>query len=96
MSWLGKILPERIRTETAPEKKTTGVPEGVWDQCPECGAALYRPQLEKNSNVCPMCDHHLRIRARRRLALFLDKDHQHEIGTGITPVDMLKFKDTKP
>jgi acetyl-CoA carboxylase carboxyl transferase subunit beta len=96
MSWLGRILPERIRTEVAPKKnKKTGVPEGVWDKCPQCNAMLYRPELETNLMVCPQCDHHMRISARQRVAFFLDPEGQQEIGADIKPIDILKFKDTK-
>jgi acetyl-CoA carboxylase carboxyl transferase subunit beta len=37
----------------------------------------------------------MRIGARRRLDLFLDKQPRTEIGTNLSPVDALKFKDTK-
>lgn len=89
MSWFKKILP---KISTA-EKK--GVPEGIWSKCDACTAVLYREELEKNLSVCPKCNHHMRITARRRLALFLDKDGQTELGESIAPVDRLKFRDSK-
>ena len=46
-------------------------------------------------DVCPKCDHHLRIDARRRLKLFLDEGAQTEIGAELAPGDRLKFKDSK-
>jgi len=96
MSWLGRILPERIRTDVAPKKdKQTGVPEGVWDKCQQCNAMLYRPELETNLMVCPQCDHHMRISARQRIAFFLDPEGQQEIAENIKPIDILKFTDTK-
>ena len=70
MSWLKKLLPPRIRTEAPASKRS--VPEGLWDKCDRCGAVLYRPDLEKNLNVCPKCSHHSRIGARARLDAFLD------------------------
>jgi acetyl-CoA carboxylase carboxyl transferase subunit beta len=94
MSWIGKIIPAKIRTE-GDGKIKKGVPEGVWDKCPACGAALYRPELERNWHVCPHCDHHLRVRARQRLDFFLDEKGRVEIGAEVVPVDALKFKDTK-
>ena len=60
-----------------------------------CEAVLYRPDLERNLEVCPKCDHHMRITARRRLELFLDTDEQQELFSDIEPVDILKFKDLK-
>jgi acetyl-CoA carboxylase carboxyl transferase subunit beta len=71
------------------------VPEGLWKKCVKCDAVLYRPELEKNLDVCPKCDHHMRIGARRRLASFLDEAGVEEVFTDIEPVDRLKFKDKK-
>ncbi|MDP0947346.1 acetyl-CoA carboxylase carboxyl transferase subunit beta, partial [Klebsiella pneumoniae] len=62
---------------------------------PKCDSILYRPELEKNLNVCPKCDHHMRVHARRRLELFLDDGSREEIGADVTPVDRLKFRDSK-
>src|SRR5690606_12298572 len=70
-------------------------PEGLWRKCPRCDGVLYRPELERNLDVCPKCEHHLRISARRRLALVLDESPQTEIGVDIEPVDRLKFRDSK-
>lgn len=95
MNWFGKLIPTTIRTESS-LKKTT-VPEGLWNKCPSCDAILYNAELEKNYNVCPKCNHHMRISARKRLYLFLDKEGSEpiELGTGLKTNDPLKFKDTK-
>ena len=69
MSWLEKLLPSKARGN-ATDKKT--VPEGLWTKCPACNAVLYRAELERNLDVCPKCDHHMRTGARRRLEAFLD------------------------
>ena len=96
MSWIDKILPQKIRTEGSSEIKKSEIPEGVWTQCPACKVALYQPELEKNLQVCPKCEHHLRISARERLNLFLDPEGREELAENIKPIDVLKFKDTKP
>ena len=93
MSWLKKLMPARIRTEAATSRKRS-VPEGLWEKCDKCGAVLYRPELEENLEVCPKCAHHMPIRARARLAAFLDGEGT-EIGAALGPVDVLKFKDQK-
>lgn len=91
-SWLDKIRPSSIRSDA----KTRGnIPEGVWKKCPKCSAALYRPELEKNQDVCPKCQHHMRISARRRIDVFLDSEGRVELNAGLEPQDRLKFKDTK-
>jgi acetyl-CoA carboxylase carboxyl transferase subunit beta len=90
-SWLDKIRPSSIRSEA----KTRGsIPEGVWKKCPKCSAALYLPELEKNLDVCPKCEHHMRVSARRRIEIFLDEGFV-ELNAGLAPQDRLKFKDTK-
>lgn len=92
MSWFKKLLPSRIRTGAAAKK---GVPEGLWSKCDNCSSVLYRTELERNLEVCPKCDHHMRIASRRRIEYFLDKNTAIEIGAEVGPVDRLKFKDLK-
>jgi len=92
MSWLTKLMPSRIRTEGGGKR---AVPEGLWEKCDRCGAALYGPELEKNLRVCPKCNHHMSIGARERLVAFLDDDSGEEIGAALGPVDALHFKDQK-
>ena len=77
--WIDKILPSIMTTKSA-AAKTRSVPEGLWKKCPKCDAVLYQDNLRDNQYVCPKCDHHMRISARQRLELFLDKDGQAEIG----------------
>ncbi len=92
MSWLQKLIPTKIRTEGGKKKQ---IPEGLWSKCVACDQILYRSDLERNLNVCPKCDHHHRIGARRRLSIFLDAGDQTEIGSNLEPVDALKFRDSK-
>ncbi len=91
MSWFDKLMPSRISTE----KRTRSVPEGVWIKCSRCDAQLYRNELERNLQVCPKCDYHMRIGARQRLDFFLDPDSQQEFSVGLEPLDPLKFRDSK-
>ncbi len=100
MSWINKILPSirstgNTGTPGEAPKQRNSVPEGLWKKCPRCEAVLYRPDLERNLEVCPKCDHHLRITARRRVELFLDLEGQIELNADMEPVDLLKFKDLK-
>ena len=92
MSWFSKLVPSKIRT-VGGNKRT--VPEGLWIKCDGCSAVLYRSELERNFDVCPKCSHHMRIGARLRLEMFLDKGSQQEIGAALEPADLLKFKDNK-
>ena len=89
MSWLEKILP------SIGKNAKKNIPEGLWSKCPECNRVLYQEELERLHYVCPKCDHHLRISARKRLESFLDVEHQFEIDINLQSVDPLKFKDQK-
>ena len=92
MSWLDKLLPSRIKTNSANRRS---VPEGVWTKCDSCNATLYRAELTRNLEVCPKCGRHMRIGARARLDSFLDPDDREEIAAGIKPVDKLRFRDSR-
>jgi acetyl-CoA carboxylase carboxyl transferase subunit beta len=91
MTWFEKVLPSRIKTE----RKSRAVPEGIWIKCPECGAQLYRAELERNLYVCPKCSHHMRLSARSRLEVFLDPESGREIAEHLVPQDPLRFRDSK-
>ena len=91
MSWFEKLMPSRISTE----KRTKSVPEGVWIKCGACDAQLYRNELERNLHVCPKCNFHMRIGARKRLDSFLDPNSQQELAAKLEPEDPLKFRDSK-
>ncbi|MEC8080554.1 MAG: acetyl-CoA carboxylase, carboxyltransferase subunit beta [Pseudomonadota bacterium] len=93
-SWLDKFVPSIMRSESK-RAQQGGVPEGLWKKCPKCDNVLYRPELEKNLDVCPKCEHHMRVSARRRLDIFLDKEGRSEIAAHLEPEDKLKFKDSK-
>jgi len=94
MSWIDKILPSGVRKDEA-EQRRVNVPEGLWKKCIKCDAVLYWPDLDRNLEVCPKCDHHMRVGARRRLDIFLDEDGRQELFSDIEPIDRLKFKDKR-
>lgn len=93
MSWIDRIVPSVVRSEG--RRGASSIPEGLWEKCSKCTAVLYRPELEKHLEVCPKCDHHMRIGARRRLDIFLDDADREEIAADVLPIDRLKFKDVK-
>ncbi|MEM6998402.1 MAG: acetyl-CoA carboxylase, carboxyltransferase subunit beta [Pseudomonadota bacterium] len=91
MSWFKKILPSRAKTSA--NRRT--VPEGIWTKCEGCNEVLYRAELSRNLEVCPKCNHHMRISARTRVEQFLDEENVEEIATDVKPIDILKFRDSK-
>ncbi len=91
MNWFDKLLPPKIKSGA--QRKT--VPEGLWKKCPACAAVLYSAEIDSNLAVCPKCQHHMRVGARKRLDIFLDAEPREEIGANLRPVDILKFRDSK-
>ena len=94
MTWLDKILPPGLKRSEGTAKGKS-VPEGLWIKCPSCDSVLYSTDLENNLNVCPKCEHHMRLTARARLDRLLDADGRTEIGQEVRPLDPLKFKDSR-
>lgn len=89
MSWIEKILPKAKATQKR------NIPEGVWSKCTSCNAMLYKAELDRLLSVCPKCDNHMRISARKRIDSFLDQGERLELGTEFEAQDILKFKDSK-
>ena len=91
MAWFKRDNPPKAK---GPDHRVK-VPEGLWTKCVSCGATIYTKEIENNLNVCPKCNHHYRISARKRLELLLDEGSFIEFDAGMVSVDSLKFKDTK-
>jgi len=70
-------------------------PEGMWIKCSACHETIYKPEVEKNLNVCPKCSHHFRIPALERIRSIVDEGTFQEFGENLESVDMLSFTDTK-
>jgi acetyl-CoA carboxylase carboxyl transferase subunit beta len=70
--------------------------EGMWTKCSSCRAIIWKKDLESNWEVCPKCEHHFRLGARRRLELLLDDEPWTEHDADLASSDPLQFVDTKP
>jgi acetyl-CoA carboxylase carboxyl transferase subunit beta len=77
-----------------PQKR--GIPEGLWIQCPQCKATLFRKDVEAALNVCPQCQHHFKVSAGARICQLLDPDSFEEWFAQIKPIDALSFVDRLP
>jgi acetyl-CoA carboxylase carboxyl transferase subunit beta len=93
MSWFRKKNP---RLESVPADERRVKTEGVFEKCQDCGAALYKRELEESFQVCPHCGHHRRLDARTRLAMLFDEGSYEELDAEVTSSDPLGFVDTKP
>ncbi len=73
-----------------------GIPEGLWMRCPECEDMLFRKVVDEALHVCPKCQYHFRISARKRIEQLVDPGSFEEMFTDIEPADPLRFVDKKP
>jgi acetyl-CoA carboxylase carboxyl transferase subunit beta len=94
MAWF-KREKKSIENPTPVEERRVRT-EGMWTKCGSCRAIIWKKDLESNWNVCPKCDHHFRLGARRRLELLLDDERYDEFDADLASNDPLHFSDTKP
>ena len=76
-------------------EKRIKTPEGMWIKCGACLEIIYKPEVERNLNVCPKCNYHFRIPALERIRSVADEGTFQEFGEDLESVDMLVFTDTK-
>lgn len=93
MTWF-KREKKSIENPTPADERTVRT-EGLWTKCEACQAIIWKKDLEANWQVCPKCDRHFRLSARRRLALLLDDDQWTEHDAELSSSDPLHFSDTK-
>jgi acetyl-CoA carboxylase carboxyl transferase subunit beta len=91
MAWFKRDNPPKAK---GPDHRVK-VPEGLWTKCVSCGETIFTKDIENNLNVCPKCNHHYRLSARKRLDLLLDEGSFNELDANLISVDCLNFKDTK-
>ncbi len=66
-----------------------------WIKCPECASLMFFKEVENQNNICPKCNFHMRIGAKRRIEILSDTDSFIEYDEDIKPIDPLKFVDKK-
>lgn len=90
--WLKRAVPG-IKQTTVPT--LTAVETEPSTECPECHSLITNTALILNQYVCPECDHHLTMPARKRLEWFFDSVDA-ELGQEFTAGNPLNFVDSKP
>jgi len=83
-----------FRKKDEGEKKIK-IPEGMWIKCDACLEIIYKPEVERNLNVCPKCIYHFRIPAMERIRSVADEGTFEEFGEDMESTDVLNFTDTK-
>lgn len=67
----------------------------LWLKCKSCNEMIYRKVVERNFEVCPKCNYHFQIPARKRIECLVDPGSFMEYDADLTPTDPLEFKDSK-
>ena len=88
-------MPIRLFRRKEEGEKKFKIPEGMWIKCDACLEIIYKPEVERNLNVCPKCNYHFRIPAMERIRAVTDEGTFQEFGEDLESVDMLTFTDTK-
>ena len=91
MSWLSNFVKPKIRALV----KKSDTPNNLWVKCNNCGTMVYHKDLKETLNVCPTCNHHMKMSARQRINWVLDKGTITDAIIPQTISDPLKFKDNK-
>ena len=91
MNWLTNMV--RPKISTLWKKRETA--DNLWQKCGDCGEMIFHRDLVAAQNVCPSCNHHLRLAARDRLANLFDGGKFDEIEIADVQADPLSFRDQK-
>ncbi len=92
MPWFRKGEEEKERKEKREELKPS---DQLWIKCNSCNEIIYRKVIERNLQVCPKCNYHFQIPARRRIDCVMDPGSFIEYDTNLVSTDPLEFKDSK-
>jgi len=91
MAWWNKDRKDK-KPRTS-KRERLEIPADVWEKCEACGHTDIREKFERNTNVCPNCDYHRRIRASDYCSLLLDDGTMEEVEVELRSTDPLGFPD---
>lgn len=94
MNWLTSYVRPRIRALVGQQDKAD-TPENLWHQCTSCERMVFHRDLDSNQNVCPHCQHHMRVGPDYRFKSLFDQDSWQRIELPKSSPDPLKFRDRK-
>jgi len=93
--WFEKRKQAQIQRRELEAKVEVEMDPDLWVKCVHCDAQLLKEDLINNDMVCPVCDYHFRINARKRIKQLFDENSFEELFTEIKPTDPLEFVDTE-
>lgn len=86
---------KRKKPQQITEDKRLQIPEGLWLRCKNCKEIVYRKEVERNYDICPRCEYHFPVPAKKRLIQLYDHGRYEELNANILPDDPLRFRDKK-
>jgi acetyl-CoA carboxylase carboxyl transferase subunit beta len=92
--FFNKIKAEITQKEESNETKAIEN-QSHWVKCPSCESLMFFKEVENLNHICPKCNFHMRIGAKRRIDLIADKDSFQEFDSELHPTDPLQFVDSK-
>ena len=90
MNWITDFVRPKLRALVSKE-----VPENLWDKCSHCEQMVFHRDLEENLFVCRHCGYHMRLEAKKRLALLFDQGAYCRLDIPSCVHDPLRFRDSK-
>src|SRR5699024_1845943 len=93
--WFEKRKEAQIQRRAMEARVEVDMDPDLWTKCVHCDAQLLKKDLEDNMMVCPVCDYHFRINAKKRIAQLFDEGSFEELFADIKPTDPLEFVDTE-
>lgn len=85
------VSQKSLRNSQEDVDKKPSIPDGLWIKCDECGKLIYKKDLANNNKVCQHCKHHLRMTAKERIDLIMDKDSFKEFDKDIISTNPIGF-----
>ena len=93
MTWFDKKKEQE--REPKEKREELRISDELWMKCKSCNEIIYRKVIERNLQVCPKCNYHFPIPARRRIECVADPGSFLEYDAYLTSADPLEFKDSK-
>jgi len=93
MTWFKKR--EEEEKEGKEKREGLNLSGQLWVKCNSCNGIIYQKVIERNLQVCPKCNYHFPIPARKRIDCVADPGTFIEYDSNLTSADPLEFKDLK-
>jgi len=91
MNWLNRVV--RPKIQAVFRKRDAG--GGMWNKCPACSQMIFEQDLIAALNVCPGCNHHMKLPPDARFNSLFDGARYERFAAPVVASDPLKFRDQK-